>query len=174
MFIHQATYTRKIIERFGMSNAKGVSMPADPHTVLYPAEENETENRSVPYRGAVGSLMFLAVVTRPDIAYSVNAVSKFLNNHESHWVAVKRIISYLVETCEMGIENRASDSGIELVGYSDADFASDVATRRSTTGYASCMTSGIVTWSYQRQKLVSMSTTESEYIAAATATREAI
>jgi len=68
-----------------MSRAKGVSVPADPHTILYPVESEETERQEVSYREAVGSLMFLAVVTRPDIAYAVNSVSKFLNKHnESH------------------------------------------------------------------------------------------
>lgn len=74
----------------------------------------------------------------------------------------------------MGIEYRAEGSMTELKGYSDADFASDVETRRSTTGYAFRMANGIVTWASQRQKLVSLSTTESEYIAAATASREAV
>ena len=173
MFVHQSAYAIKVVERFGMSQAKGLSIPADPHTVLYPAE-SEDEKQNVPYREAVGSLIFRAVVTRPDLAYSVNEVSKFLNNHnESHWNAVKRIISYLIGTIGLGIEYRASESGTELTGYSDADFASDVATRRSTTGYSFCIAGGIVTWSSQRQKLVSLSTTESEYIAAATAAKEA-
>ncbi|XP_076547399.1 uncharacterized protein LOC143305951 [Osmia lignaria lignaria] len=157
-----------------MSEAKGVSVPADPHVVLCPAELKETEHL-VPYREAVGSLMFLAIVTRPDIAYAVNAVSKYLNDHdESHWRAVKRIISYLVKTANMGIEYREKGSKVELTGYSDADFAGDVETRRLTTGYAFYIANGVVTWSSQRQRLVSVSTTESEYIAAATATKEAV
>lgn len=68
-----------------MLEAKGVSVPADPHVVLCPVEggENETD---VPYREAVGSLMFLATVTRPDIALAVSSVSRFLNNHNAnHW-----------------------------------------------------------------------------------------
>lgn len=174
MFIHQSAYAKKIIDKFNMSSAKGSSVPADPHTVLYPVESKKREVK-VPYREAVGSLMFLAIVTRPDLAYAVNSVSKFLNNHDqSHWKAVKRIISYLVNTVGYGIEYRAGNKEIELSGYSDADYASDVETRRSTTGYAFCIAGEIVTWSSQRQKLVSTSTTESEYVAAATATKEAI
>ncbi|XP_072751064.1 uncharacterized protein [Anoplolepis gracilipes] len=137
MFIHQEAYAKKVIEKFGISQTKGVSVPADPHTILYPVESEETERQVVPYREAVESLMLLAAVTCPDIAYAVNSVSKFLNKHnESHWRAVKRIIAYLIETTSMGIEFRASGSGVEFAGYSDADFASDIATRRSTTGYA--------------------------------------
>lgn len=174
MFVHQTAYAKKIIEKFGMNDAKRVSVPADPHVVLYPVESIERDH-NVPYREVVGSLMFLAIVTRPDIAYSVNLVSKFLNKHDkSHWRAVKRIISYLIGTVSMGIEYRTEGSKTKLEGYSDADFASDVETRRSTTGYAFCMAGGIVTWASQRQKLVSLSTTESEYVAAATASKEAV
>ena len=175
MFVHQEAYAKKVIERFGVIRAKGVSVPADSHTILYPVDSEDTERQAVPYREAVGSLMFLAVVTRPDIAYAVNLVSNFLNEHkDSHWQAVKRIIAYLIDTANMRIEFRTSGSGIELAGYSDADFASDIATRRWTTGYAFCIGNGIVTWSSQRQKLVSLSTTESEYIAASTAAKETI
>ncbi|KMQ88473.1 gag-pol polyprotein [Lasius niger] len=175
MFVHQTAYTRRLINNFGMQNAKGLSVPADPHTLLYPVTENRTEVCKIPYREAVGSLIFLAVVSRPDISYAVNNVSKFLNNHDtSHWQAVKRIIAYLVNTIGYGIEYRRNESGCELIGFSDADFASDIETRRSTTGYAFLIANGLVSWSSQRQKLVSLSTTESEYIAASSATREAI
>lgn len=119
--------------------------------------------------------MFRAVVTRPDIAYSVNSVSKFLSNHnESHWQAVKRIYRYLVGTTKVGVMYKSGGSNSELQGFSDSDFASDVETRRSTTGYAFCLSNGIVTWSSQRQKLVTLSTTEAEYVAAAAAAKEAI
>jgi len=63
LFIHQATYAKRVIERFGMSQAKRISVPADPHVVLCPMESKEGEHL-VPYREAVGSLMFLAIVTR--------------------------------------------------------------------------------------------------------------
>jgi len=74
----------------------------------------------------------------------------------------------------MGIEYREKGLKMELIGYSDANFASDVETRSSMTGYAFCIANGVVTWSSQWEKLVSVSTTESEYIAAATATKEAV
>lgn len=174
MRIHQRAYARRIIERFGMECASAVSVPADPHVILYPVNENEKGNTTVPYREAVGSLMFLAIVSRPDISYAVNNASKYLNNHnDTHWQAVKRIFKYLVGTTEIGIIYRGNGDGNELIGYSDADYASDMETRRSTTGYAFCLANGVVTWASQRQKLVSLSTTESEYIAAAAAAKEA-
>lgn len=158
-----------------MRDAKPVSVPADPHVILNPIENDDAKSSNAPYREAVGSLVFLAAVSRPDIAFAVNSVSKFLNNHSvEHWHAVKRIFAYLKGTIDNGIEYRSGGSERELIGFSDADYASDVETRRSTTGYVFCMANGPVSWSSQRQKLVVLSTTESEYVAAATATREAM
>ena len=142
---------------------------------MFTANDYEIETENVPYREAVGSLMFLAIVSRPDIAYSVNLVSKYLNKHNSeHWGAVKRIFAYLKGTLDYGIEYCSGGSNLNLVGYSDADFAGDVETRRSTSGFLFELAGGPVTWSSQRQKLVTLSTTESEYVAASSACKEAV
>ena len=77
MFVHQSEYAEKIFKKFGMLDAKSVCVPADPSIVLYPAED-ENVCESVSYRETVGFLMFLAVVSRPDLAYAVNSVSKYL------------------------------------------------------------------------------------------------
>lgn len=99
MFLHQGAYTRKILDRFRMSEAKPVSMPADPNVTLIPVMSAEEKLCNGPYREAVGSLMFLTTVSRPDIAYAVNTASKFLNKpSELHWRAVKRILAFLVGT----------------------------------------------------------------------------
>lgn len=101
LLIYQAAYTSKIIERFKMVNSKVIITPADSHSVLLPAEKDRDNLTRMPYREAVGSLMFLAMVSRPDIAFAVNAVSRFSSNHDSsHWRAVKRIIAYLAGTVE--------------------------------------------------------------------------
>lgn len=175
MFLHQRAYTNRIIKKFEMCDAKATNLPADPHAALIKNNSGEGNSSKVPYREAVGSLMFLAIVSRPDIAYAVNSVSKFLNDYDnSHWQAVKRIFRYLIGTSDVGIEFTSGGSTCELIGFSDSDFASDVVTRRSTTGYAFCLANGIVTWSSQRQKLVTLSTTEAEYVAAAAAAKEAV
>lgn len=114
MFIHQSEYAEKILRKFGMFDAKPVSVPADPNAVLYPAED-EDECDSVPYREAVGSLMFLAVVSRPDIAFTVNSVSKYLNKHSpAYWMAVKRIFAYVVGTKGRGILYKSGGNESEL------------------------------------------------------------
>ncbi|XP_046737529.1 secreted RxLR effector protein 161-like [Diprion similis] len=123
----------------------------------------------------VGSLVFLATVSRPDIAFAVNAVSKYLSKHNTtHWRAVKRIFAYLKGTIKYGIEYASGGSKAELIGFSHADYAGDIETRRSTTGYFFCFANGAVTWLSQRQRPVTLSTTKAEYVAASTAAREAL
>lgn len=102
-------YARRVVKKFGMIDAKSMSVPSDPSVTLYPTVEKEVVN--VPYREAVGSLMFLAIVSRSDIAFAVNLVSKFLNNHSyDHWRAVKRILAYVSGTQDCGIEFRGNES----------------------------------------------------------------
>lgn len=173
MRIHQRAYIMQIIERFGMNDAKTVSIPADPHAMLSSIDGNESEIPNVPYREAVGSLMFLAMISRPDIAFAVNALSRYLNKYNQyHWNAAKRVFRYLKETAELGIMYKSGRNDFILEGYSDADFAGDIETRRSTTGYVFMLANGPVTWTSQRQQSVTLSTTEAEYVAAAAAAKE--
>ena len=119
--------------------------------------------------------VFLAPVSRPDIAYAVNAVSKYLSDHNAtHWRAVKRIFAYLKDTSNYGIEYANGGSKAEPISFSDADYAGDIETRRSATGYVICLANGAATWSSQRQRLVTLSTTEAEYVAASIAARKVV
>lgn len=81
MLIHQSAFTEKIIEKFRMANAKPLCMPADPNVRLSPCTAEDERATSVPYREAIGSLVFLASITRPDIAFAVNMVSRHTNEH---------------------------------------------------------------------------------------------
>lgn len=175
MFLHQESYVKQIIQKFGMAEANTLSVPADPHTSLELASEESSSRSCVPYREAVGSLLFLCTVSRVDIAYAVNAASRFVEKHdESHWKAVKRIFRYLAGTIKFGIIYERDSLGFKLLGYSDADFAGDQTTRRSTTGYVFVLAGGPITWSSHRQKLVTLSTTEAEYVAGSEAAKELI
>lgn len=173
MFINQKSYISRVLEKFNMSNCRSNAVPADPKalTSLQDIQSNDGEEMKIPYREAVGSLMFAAVVSRPDIMYAVGQVSRHLNNPDrSHWIAVKRILRYLQGSRDVGI--MYSGSSEELKVYSDADFAGDPDTRKSTSGYVSVFANGPVTWCSQRQKCVARSTTEAEYVAASNAAQE--
>lgn len=146
--------------------------PADPNQVLY--KVNEERDGVFPYREAVGSLMYLAVATRPDISFIVGCVSRFLENPSKiHVNAVKRIFKYISGTSKHGILYKFNQK-LNLFGYSDADYGGDIDERRSTTGYVFVFGSSIISWSSERQKSVALSTTESEYVAAAQATKELV
>lgn len=166
--ISQKQYIDQIIRKFNMSEANPCSTPADNNVIL-----KENMNKCVvdfPYREAVGALMFLSTVSRPDISYALNIVSRYLNNPgRDHVNAVKRIIRYLIKTKELCINYNGNS---ELIGYSDSDFASDIDSRKSNTGYIFMMNGGPVTWASRKQSTVALSTTESEYMAASEAAKE--
>lgn len=175
IFIHSQAYIKKILRQFNLDSCNPVNVPADPNVILSSELDTTFEGTSVPYREAVGSLMFLSSTTRPDITYAVNLVSRFQNNFSQiHWNAVKRIMKYLKATPYHGIQYMSESENPYLVAYSDADFAGDLDTRKSTTGYVFMLSNGAITWCTSRQQSVSTSTTESEYIAASTAVKEVI
>ena len=101
----QTHYIIRILKKFNLNEANPVSVPADVHQNLTLIEENNSEKTvNFPYREAVGSLMFLAMVTRPDIAFSVGVVSRHCEKPTKiHWNAVKRIFKYLKGTIDFGL-----------------------------------------------------------------------
>lgn len=163
-----------------MENAKPSTVPAEPSfhlsRMLSSTEEDEKRKmQNVPYREAVGFLLFAATVSRPDIEYAVNQASQFLNNFGSeHWQAVKKILRYLKGTVDYGIVYGDSGSGRSLHGFTDADYAGDVDTQKSTSGCIFLLNGGAISWSSQRQRVVALSTTKAEYIALSNGTKYAI
>ena len=110
--------------------------------------------------------------TRPDIAYAVSLVSQVLDKPtKKHWKMVKRIFRYLKGTKDMKLiySSKVSKS---LTGYSDADFAGDRSTGKSHTGVVCLHNGTVISWTIQRQKCVSLSTTEAEFVAASEGTKD--
>ena len=130
----------------------------------------------VPYDSAVGSLMYLMVCTRPDIAHAVGLVSRYMANPgKIHWDAVKWILRYLQGTSTVGLLFDAhSEDAQVLLGYVDSDYGGDLDERKSTSGYTFTLAGGCVSWRSTKQKCISQSSTEAEYVAAAEAAKEAI
>ncbi len=165
----QAAYTRKILEKFRMSDAKTASIPAENYSL-----EPSALSENYPYREAVGSLMYLAVGTRPDISFAVGRASRFLSQpKESDVVAVKRIFRYLRGTINYGIVYEQS-AKFDLECFSDSDYAGCPVSRRSTSGFVFKLGSGAISWCSQLQKSVVVSTTEAEYVAGAQSVKEMI
>jgi transposase InsO family protein len=175
--LSQRSYVDSIIRRFNFEDLKPVSNPMEPSTRLHSGQSPSTgaeyaAMRHIPYREAVGSLMYASLGTRPDISYAVTTVSRFSSNPgPAHWDAVRRIYRYLLGTKDL----KLTFGGVEkvLTGYADAD-GSMGEDRRAVSGYAFLIDGGAVSWSSKRQEIVSLSTTESEYVAATHAAKEAL
>ena len=180
MYLSQRKHLKDILERFHQSNSRPVSTPLDPDIHLSkdmsPQTPEEVEYmKRVPYLSAVGSLMYLAVGTRPDIAYAVGVLSRFNScAGPQHWKAVQCVFQYLRGTSDFALEYGPSSSAPLLRGYSDVDHGGDQDTGRSTNGYAFFLGAGCISWSSKRQTVVAKSTTEAEYIASNHAGAEAI
>ncbi|MFZ4818323.1 MAG: reverse transcriptase domain-containing protein, partial [Limisphaerales bacterium] len=188
--VDQSTYARKVLEQFGMSDCNPLSSPLDPSATLSTAMSPQdaaarAEMAGVPYREAIGSLMYLACGTRPDLAAAVGIAARFMSNPgHQHWLAVKRIFRYLRGTVDFGLvyeadpgEGRVRDTGMpvpRIFGYSDADWGADVDSRRSTSGYVFLNAGAAISWQSKRQPTVSLSSTESELMALVAAIREAL
>lgn len=123
----------------------------------------------------VGSLLYAAMVTRPDIAYAVQVLGRHMQaSNKEHFAAGKRILRYLKGTKDLGLKYGPIEGEFEIVGYADSDWASDKDTRRSVTAYVYTLGGAAISWSSRLQPTVALSSSESEYMAVSAATQEAI
>ena len=160
----QRRYVQDILHRFGMQDCKPAASPVDISTKLVPNDSSAT-SIDAPYREAVGALMHLMCATRPDIAFAVGMVARFMEHPgQQHWIAVKRIFRYLQGTQSHGLQYH-SGANIGFEGYSDADWAGDTNDRKSTSGYVFKLCGAPISWGSKKQASVSLSTSEAEYIA---------
>ena len=157
-----------------MEECKAKSILLSANIKLSADEGEPLDTDKFPYSQLVGSLMYISVCTRPDIAFTVGALARYMAKPTIvHWQTAKGVLRCLSSTVDYGIHFTPTWS-IDFIGYCDADYAGDLDTRRSTTGYLFKLAGGLVCWSSKRQATVAGSTTEAEYMAAATAVKEAL
>ncbi|WVZ48731.1 LOW QUALITY PROTEIN: hypothetical protein U9M48_000150 [Paspalum notatum var. saurae] len=160
-----ALYTRDILKKFNMGDSKPTTTPMSTNTALDADEDGEAVDQK-EFRGVIGSLLYLTA-TRPDIQFAVCLYARYqASPRTSHRQAVKRIFRYLKFTPELGLWY-SSSSSLFLRGFSDADHAGCRIDRKSTSGTCQLLGTSLVSWSSRKQASVSLSTTEAEYIAAA-------
>uniref|UniRef100_A0A2N9EXA4 Integrase catalytic domain-containing protein n=1 Tax=Fagus sylvatica TaxID=28930 RepID=A0A2N9EXA4_FAGSY len=129
-------------------------------------DEEGAKVNATMYKQLVGSLMYLTA-TRLDLMYVVSLISRFMASPtELHLQAAKRVLRYLKGTVDLGVFYRKKGNG-ELMAYTDSDYAGDVDDRKSTSGYVFLLSEGAVSWSSKKQPVVALSTTEAEFVAAA-------
>src|ERR671929_620035 len=178
--LSQKQYIVNKLEEFGMAECKPVGTPMLPGLKLSVEQspktpEKKAEMSSIPYINAVGSLMYLAIMTRPDIAYATSVLARFNSNPGmAHWKAVKHVFRYLKGTMDMKLEyGPNAELGQErFITYCDADHGGDRDRGKSTSGYMIKVGSGVVAWSSKLQPNVALSTTEAEFVAGVAAGKE--
>lgn len=169
ILLHQKSYINKMLTKFEMEGCNSVSSPVS--QICEEPLPNKPLEPSVKYREAVGSLMYTAVTTRPDIMYAVmRASTKLCNPTEHDWIAVKKIFRYLRGTDDCGILYSKTET---LQAYCDADFACN-SSSKSTSGIVFMVSGGPVYWRSQVQKIVTLSSTEAELVSLCTAVKDLI
>lgn len=170
--VSQAKYAREVLKRFDMEESNSVRNPMVPGTKLSLNEEGEPVDETL-YKQIIGSLMYLTT-TRPDLQFSVSLLSRFMSKpNQTHLQAVKRVLRYLKGTLNYGILYKKGGNGNVLV-YTDSDFAGDIDGRKSTSGYVFLLNGAAVAWSSKKQPIITLSTTEAEYVAASACASQAI
>jgi hypothetical protein len=176
--LDQEAYIDRFLDKFGMLTCSGQSTPIDNSVPLSKEMCPDTfeEKRLMekhPYREAIGSLMYLAVSTRPDLAKAISNVSKYLDNPgELHWRAVKRILRYVKHTKHLKLILGGKDIPLVLNCYADADLGGDLDKRRSTSGYIVMLGNSPIIWKSRLQTSTARSTTEAEYLSVSDLTGE--
>lgn len=172
--LSQRKYTAEILHRFGLTDCKPITTPAEERLKLNKTDGELLDDEGIArYREMVGCMMYLAACTRPDIAQSTYALGRYMSAPSSvHMKAAEHLMRYIAGTRDMGIRFGAGQRG--MVTYSDSDWAGDIETRRSTTGYVVLVDGAAVVWNSKLQPTVATSTVEAEYMASASAARELI
>ena len=173
--ISQPKYLEGVLKRFNMENCKPVSTPMEPGKKFYELSGDEDPVNVQEYQKIIGCLTYATTAIRPDLASAVGILSKYMSRPgKEHWQGVKRILRYVQGTVDYGLIFRAKDNSCSLTGYSDADWAGDLDTRRSTSGYVFQIEGSTVSWRSKKQTCVSKSTTEAEYVALSLAAQETV
>ncbi|XP_059291968.1 secreted RxLR effector protein 161-like [Lycium ferocissimum] len=181
VFIHQSAYIEKVLKQFYMDNAHLLSTPMVVRSLevnkdpFRPQEENEELlGPEVPYLSAIGTLMYLANATRPDIAFSVNLLARYSSSPTwRHWNRIKHILRYLKGTIDIGLFY-ANKGSTDIVGYADAGYLSDPHKARSQTGYLLTCGGTAISWRSTKQSIVATSSNHAAIKAIHEASRECV
>src|SRR6266404_6252899 len=174
IILDQMDYLQKVLQRFNLENTKSVPTPLPEGYQPLPNKSTATSELRAKYQQVIGSLLYIMLGTRPDIAYAVTKLAQFAANpSEEHLNRALYICRYLLGTADYAlIYDGKSDGG--LIAYADSDWASDPNTRKSTTGYLIKLANGIFSWNSRAQKSVAQSSTEAEYMSISDTCRQLV
>jgi hypothetical protein len=167
--LSQQAYINKVLKRYGMENYKPENTPVAKGNKfsLHQCPKTELEKSEmyqIPYASLIESLMYAQVCTRPDIAYITGMIGHYLSNPDmNHWIAAKMVLRYLQRTKNHMLTYRRSDK-LEVIGYTDSDFAGYVDSLKSTSGYIFMLAGGTISWRSAKQSMIASSTMTAEFI----------
>ncbi|CAI7747136.1 unnamed protein product [Closterium sp. NIES-53] len=163
--LSQSFYIEKVLERFGMSKAKPIATPlAVGHQLSPPATPTDSSN---PYAELVGALMYAMVCTRPDLAYPVSVLARFVGvgrHTEEHMTAARCVLRYLQHTKDYTLTLGGADPPV-LTSFSDSSWADSQPDRRNSQGYGFTLGSGLISWRSTRSSSIALSSCEAELYA---------
>jgi transposase InsO family protein len=172
--LRQKGHIDELFEKFNMSNCKPASTPLPLGFTLNKLDKTPAECEKLPFRQAIGKLLYISRATRPDLAYTVHHLSTFLNAYDhSHWEGVKHVLRYLQGTRNLTITYSMSGNYFPQA-YCDADWGNNPNTRKSVTGYLFKFADGPITWSSKAQSIVALSSTEAELNALSETAKQAL
>jgi hypothetical protein len=182
----QDAYIRKIIGRYKLEDSKPTSTPMQQGIQLAPNTEQASKADIEEYQSKMGSITYLAIQTRTDIAFACSVLSRFLTNpSKDHLNAADHLLRYIKGSADLCIQygGPSQSKNLELRGYynksgnlhgySDSDFAGDIELRKSTSGFVFFFAGGVISAQSKRQTITALSTTEAEYYGLAKAATEA-
>ncbi|KAG2017226.1 hypothetical protein CC2G_015300 [Coprinopsis cinerea AmutBmut pab1-1] len=183
--LSQSHYIDTLLKRFGLENANPVSTPIDPNVKLdaFDSKDGNSLGEEVDprissgYATMIGSLMYLALGTRPEICYAVNRLAQYTSRPRAvHFTALKRIFRYLKGTKHFaltfgGLDDEEMTEDLHI--YTDADWANGP-DRKSISGYVITLAGGAIAWSSKKQNTVALSTAEAEYVATTHAAKQVL
>ena len=182
--LDQELYITKMLEKYNLLQCKTAKTPAEQNNGK---QEDDSDGGGKPiellkYQELVGSLLYAAISTRPDIAYAVNKLTRHMQAPlQRHWKAAQRVLRYLAGSRQTGLWFGRGASGqqqqqhiedAEVHAYSDADWGSDKSDRKSITGWIAYLNGDPVSWASKKQSTVAQSSCEAELYAASAATNE--
>ncbi|CAL4086573.1 unnamed protein product, partial [Meganyctiphanes norvegica] len=174
--INQTLYVNTILTRFKMTDCNPRNLPCDPTVHQLLKQDSAMLDDQTQFRELIGSLIYLMVGTRPDLAFVVTLLSQFMSAPKViHMKIALGVLRYLKYTAHYDLKYTKHRDPLQIVGYADSDYAAGK-DRQSISGYCFRLntTSALISWASRKQNLIADSTCESEYIALNEATKEAL
>lgn len=169
----QSQMIDQVLRMFNMIDCRIISTPREAQDNSAHKDDEQVIDNKIPFRSAVGCLLYLTVVSRPDISFSVLKLAKVVDKaKQKHWIQAKRLFRYLKITAEYQLVYKKGVD-IDLKIFADADFANDE-DRKSTSGFVAMLSGGPISWYSKTQTMIALSTMEAEYISLACALQESL